>query len=512
MNSDHNSLTNRAINGLQWSFLSVVVISVIQIGYSALMARLVAPEAFGLVAMANVILRFGTYFSRMGIGSAIIQKKDLSDDDIRAAFTAALVFGLFVTLLIVIGAPLGKLIFDDEQVVSVVRVMAFTLFIAGVSTTATSLLRRQFRFRAIALVEISSFVLGAGGVGVVLALTGYGVWSLVYSSLAQGIFLAIFSYIFCQHSLKITFNLSKYKAILSFGSKVSVVSFLEFLGYNLDSMVIGRFSGAETLGYYNRANYIVRYPAEKISGSITNILFPALSRIQHDNEKLWEAYTSTIAILGVFLFVFAFAVSASAREVIGVIYGEKWLKAIPFLQVFAISVPFGLLKRVNGILLEALGKLKQKITVTVLYLFTLITLFFVFYRVDNIGFVYAFLLTEIIFYIVYTIYIVQFLNFPKMKILKMNVNLIFCGLVTFLVVVIFKLMFGSNILTSFWTLLTEIIISINLLILFFFVVPSRALRRAISNVLVSSTFDRPGLTRVINFMRKWYLVERDELL
>ena len=143
-----DNLTSKTLHGLKWSYLSTIVNSVLQIGFTAIMARLLEPAAFGLIAMAGVILRFGSYFAQMGVGSALIQKKEISDEDVRAAFTSALFLGILFCVLVWLCAPFAIYIFDNEKVIPIVRVMALSFVITGLSTTALSLLRRNMKFRS----------------------------------------------------------------------------------------------------------------------------------------------------------------------------------------------------------------------------------------------------------------------------------------------------------------------------------------------------------------------------
>ena len=122
------------------------------------MARLLEPADFGMMAMAGVILRFGTYFAQMGVGSALIQKKEVSDEDVRASFTSAFSLGMLFTIAVCFCAPLATYIFDNEKIVPIIQVMALSFFITGLSTTAISLLRRNLAFRSLAVTEVFSYV------------------------------------------------------------------------------------------------------------------------------------------------------------------------------------------------------------------------------------------------------------------------------------------------------------------------------------------------------------------
>ena len=167
-----DNLTSKTLHGLKWSYIGTIVNSVLQIGFTAIMARLLEPAAFGLIAMAGVILRFGSYFAQMGVGSALIQKKEVSEEDIRAAFTSAIFLGILFLVLVWFCAPLAIHIFDNEKVITIIRVMALSFVITGLTTTAMSLLRRNLEFRSIAITEIISYVLGYSVIGVSLAYNG----------------------------------------------------------------------------------------------------------------------------------------------------------------------------------------------------------------------------------------------------------------------------------------------------------------------------------------------------
>lgn len=500
---NHRSLTSQTVDGFKWNILSMAIMMVIQLGSSAIMARLIAPEVFGLLTMANLILRFGAYFSRMGIGSAVIQKKVLTKEDIRAAFTASVAFGLVVTLIIIVIAPLGKWIFNNESVVPVIRVMALTLFFMSISSMINSLMRREFRFREIAFAEIVSFILGAGGVGITMAYFGFGVWSLVFSSISQGMFLVLIYFLFSKEYLKFSFDFTKFKPILTFGSKVSIISFLEFICYNLDSIVLGRLIGAETLGHYHQASNLVNLPAQKISTSLTNVLFPSLSRVQENKEKLRKAYLSTISVLGTFLFIYSFSVAAASEEIILVVYGNRWAPAIPFLRVLSFAVPFSLLKSINGILLEAIAKLKFKIIATTSFLATLIVLFIVFYKLFGvIGFAWALFACELIYYVGYTVYIIKRLDFKLSDVVRMNFSILITGFITFLVI------YYSRKALSLWNasnlviLLADLFLSLLILMFFYYIAPSRDLKISISNLLISNKSKNPILIGFSETFRK----------
>lgn len=159
------------------------------------MARLLDPAAFGLVAMSGVVLRFGSYFAQMGIGPALVQKENLSAEDISAGFTSCFLLSIIFFILAWLLAPLSTYLFDNTALIPIIRVMALSFVLTGLSTTATSLLRRNLEFGSLAIIDIASYALGYGAVGVVLAFNGFGVWSLVVAALSQGVLSASLAYL-----------------------------------------------------------------------------------------------------------------------------------------------------------------------------------------------------------------------------------------------------------------------------------------------------------------------------
>ncbi|MGB8317388.1 MAG: lipopolysaccharide biosynthesis protein [Ignavibacteriaceae bacterium] len=355
------NLTYKTIHGIKWNYISTIITAVMQIGYTAIMARLLEPAAFGLVAMAGVILRFGSYFAQMGIERAVIQKKEISQEDIRSSFTLSVFLGIIFFLLLWFLAPLALYVFNNEKVVIIVKVMALSFFISGFSTTSLGLLKRNLNFRSIAIIEIASYTLGYLGIGITMAVLDYGVWSLVFAALSQAFFSTVIAYILVRHSLNFTFKVSHYKPLFSFGSKVTIISIFEFLGGSLDTLIIGRFLGASLLGIYNRAFMIVNLPLQNFYTSITKVLFPSFSKIQSDRLKLKEAFLSSFTVSSFFLIPLCVWFSVSAKEIVLVILGNKWKEAIDILRILALVTPLYLMSSFMGTLFEAVAYLKVKL-------------------------------------------------------------------------------------------------------------------------------------------------------
>ena len=255
LNTKSNSktnLTSQTLHGIKWTYLAAIINAMFQILLSAIMARLLEPKIFGLVALAGVVVNFGNKFAQMGIGPALIQKKDISEENIRAAFTFSCILGLLFFVLTWIFSPFTIYLFNNQEVISVIKVMAFTFILNGFTITSTSLLKRNLRFQILSIIKLSSYILGYWSCGIGLAYTGFGVWSLVIANMIQLITIMLCSYFFTRHSCCFIYQWKYFKEVYSFGWRISIIRFLEFSTENIDTILIGKFSSANLLGIYNR--------------------------------------------------------------------------------------------------------------------------------------------------------------------------------------------------------------------------------------------------------------------
>jgi O-antigen/teichoic acid export membrane protein len=494
-----DNLTAQTLHGLKWSYASTITRAALQIGFTAIMARLLEPAAFGLVAMAGVVLRFGTYFAQMGVGSALIQKKDVTDQDIRAAFTSSVFLSILFCVIIWFSAPLAVYIFDSPKVVPIIRVMAFSFIITGLTTTALSLLRRNLRFRSLAIAEILSYVLGYGGIGIVLADNGFGVWSLVMAALSQSAFMAVFSYAFSRHKLSFIFRWKYYKPLYSFGSRISVISFFEFLGSNLDTLMIGRFVGAAPLGIYNRAFMLVNLPAQHLTSSFSRVLFPSFSRVQKEKTRLKKAYLTTIMLFSAILLPTCFGMAAASREIVLLVLGENWAAAIPVLQILAIAAPLNLLSHFGGIVCEATATLNVKLLMQIVYVCLLAILFYLIRELGIREFAMAIVFAEFIRFAGYLFIVKKICNIRAMEYVHVYlpsiVSSFIIGISIYIVAALFR---GFN--TPLILLFTaEVFVGAGLLIIIFLYGPQQGLRKELSERLINS-----GIFSLDNRFFSWF--------
>lgn len=388
------SLVTTTLSGMRWTTLAMVTNVSFNLGYTAVMARLLAPSAFGLIAMAQIAVRFLSYFAQLGVSPALVQKPELSERDIRAALTLSFTVNTLLFALMWLLASLAGSFFGNPEIIPVLRGLSAAFLLSGFSVVSVSLLRRRLMFKQLAVVEIASYVLGYGFVGVGSALYGLGVWSLVFAVIGQEVMTLAVGYAFIRHSLRPVFAWQDIRHFLQYGSKYSVIGFLEYIGANVDSLLIGRWYGEAALGIYNRAQMVVKLPMHHLGNAITKVVFPVLSSAQTDKHKMVHAYLAGWVLIGSLAASVSLALVPAASDAVLTLLGSQWKAAIPIIELAAFAVPFAFLTVLSGIVCDAQGLLWPKFGIQCLSLLALVIAIYVLRGDGPLGFARAMVITE----------------------------------------------------------------------------------------------------------------------
>lgn len=387
------SLATKALHAAKWTYLSTFITAALQIIVTAVLARLVAPEAFGLVAMAGLVLRFGQYFAQMGVGQAIVQRAELEPEHTSAGFWASAIIGALFTGVAWLLAPLASRAFGSVELIPVLQWMSLSFLISGTSATSFALLRRAMRFKAIAVTEIVAYVIGYGG-ALVLAATGAGVWALVFAGLCQTAVANLLYNVLARPVLVPVLRWQPYRELLGFGTVVSFISFLEFLNANLDTIAVGRFAGATQLGFYNRALSLTGLPMQYMSTSLSRVLLPSFSRIQDETARAGRAYLTLITVFAGIGLPVALGMSGASAEIVAVLLGDRWAASVPVMRIVAVAAVAAMLSHFGGILLEANAHLREKMLLRVAQLAMFAALLVTLRGLGLSGYALAFAISE----------------------------------------------------------------------------------------------------------------------
>lgn len=363
-------LTAATLTGMSWSTLNGLTVALIQVLYVAVMSRLLEPRLFGLMAIANLAVNFGANFARMGVAQALIQKPTLSRDEIRAGFTAGLAFGVLCCAGLWVLAPwIANEVFGEPEAVLLLRVMGTHFIFLGLGMTSQGLLRRSLRFRELAIAQIAAYLLGYGVVGLGMAAAGAGVWSLAGGVLAANLLHLGFQYMWARHPLRPVLSVRKFGALYNFGARISVLGFYEFLGKQLDTISVGRYTTTALLGQYSRAFVLTNLPlSHHLSHAITRVLFPGFSRIQADPRRLKRAYLSLLTLGGTIMFSLGAGMAVAADEIVHVALGDQWDVAARVIPFFALAVVLNIMTKFAELLCESRAELNKVLAVQTIYL------------------------------------------------------------------------------------------------------------------------------------------------
>lgn len=357
-------LTRRSLRGLSWTYTDTIVVALLQIGITAALARLLTPRAFGLVALGNLTLSFVNYFSRAGITQALVQKPELDQDDIRAGFALSTGLGVAFAASVSLVAPFVAGIFGDEALTPVLRLMSLSMVLSGLKAPSEALLRRELRFKTMAIRNMVAYTVGYAGLGVGLAAGGAGVYALVAAVLGSQALDAVLSYVAVRHPVLPTRSRIAYRAVLAFGSRVSVISFLEFVGTHADTVAVGRYAGTGPLGLYNRGNMLAQLPFEYATTALSRVLYPAFSRAQNEAVALRSAFVGATAGIAALVVPAAAGLAAAAPEIVRVLLGERFLGTIPLLPWLAGYAAISMVTHLSSMLAEARAALRAKLLIS----------------------------------------------------------------------------------------------------------------------------------------------------
>ena len=287
------NLRQKAVKGVVWSAIQSWGRQAIAFIVFALLARLLAPEVFGLVALAGVFLAFTQVFLDQGFADAIIQRQQLDPEHLDTAFWTNLCIGLLLTLLGIAVAGLVADLFNQPQLTPIIRWLSLSFLLRALSAVQDAIFRRNLAFKALAVRSLMA-VFAGGLVGVTMAFMGFGVWSLVGQQLVDSLVQVIVLWLASDWRPRINFSAKHFKDLFSFGINVVGINILNFLNTRSDDFLIGYFLGSVALGYYSIAYRLLLIVAQLLIGVINGLAMPVFSRLQGEPEQLRKAfYTGT---------------------------------------------------------------------------------------------------------------------------------------------------------------------------------------------------------------------------
>lgn len=327
---------------------------------SIVLARLLLPQDFGIVAVVGSFLQLSYVVGNLGMSIAVIQARTLSRADCDAAFTLSTTAGVGLTLLALIISPWTARFFAMPILDVAMPIMALQVLLAGLSATPVAILRRELRFGQVAIVDGASTVSYAV-TSIGLAAGGYGIWSLVWSPLVSGMWTLLAALVFTRYSPRLGFERDSIRRLLGYGSTLTFKNVFVQLGRNSDNLVVAKLLGATATGLYTRAFNFSTMPQTRLVAVLYSICFPAFCRLRDDQPRFHDWYVKATAGVAVVVFPILLGLGVLAEEFTLAVLGRQWLDMVPSFRLLCMAGLLNSLHMLGSAAIEASGRLRYEV-------------------------------------------------------------------------------------------------------------------------------------------------------
>ncbi len=340
-----SELGKKVTNGLKWSVIERTSLQFLQIILGIILARLLVPEDFGLMAMLAIFLVVATSITDSGLSAALVQKKNLSEHDTSTIFYFNILVGTIFTIVIILVAPYVSEFYEEPRLTLLLRVLSLNIIFTSLNNVQIWLLNKALDFKIQFLSKLASSTI-SGFTAIVFALLGYGVWSLVAHSILNTLLNTAFIWKFSAWRPTRSFSLNSLRELFSFGFNLLLCGQLNAICNELYYAVIGKLFSVHQLGFFSRARQTSDIPIGVINSFIYRITFPAFSMIQDDRMRLKLALRKSVASISFVNFPTMIGLAMVAQPTITILLGNQWDETAPLLQLFCFA---GILLPVNGL-------------------------------------------------------------------------------------------------------------------------------------------------------------------
>jgi len=357
-----SNLRQQAVKGVLWSAIESWGRQVISFAVFFILARLLGPETFGLIALASIFLAFLQVFFDQGFTQAIVQRQELELEHLDTAFWANLGISVLLATLCVIGASFVGNLFKEPQLIPIIRYLSIGLLITAFSSVQNAIFQRKLEFKTLATRSLVAVAIG-GVVGITMAFMGFGVWSLVGQQLSNNLAGVLIIWWVSDWRPKLRFSVRHFKELFSFGANVMGMNLFYFFSRRSDDFLIGYFLGSSALGYYTVAYRVFSILTELLTSTIAKVTLPTFARLQHDPERLRNALYQAIQLTSLITFPGFLGTLILAPEIVEVVFGTKWLPSVPVMQILNLTGIAYAYFYFNGSVLMAVGKPSYKLAI-----------------------------------------------------------------------------------------------------------------------------------------------------
>ncbi len=373
---DTQKLAKSTLKGTLWNYTSFAASKGLTFISTLILARILAPDDFGLLSMGLIAINYLDALNEMGVGSALIYQQGDLEKKSNIAFTISLSVNALLTLLAFFAAPAIAAFFNEPRIIPIIQVLSFSFVLSSIGSIHSVRLKKELDFRKVFIPEIGR-TFAKGGISIVCALLGWGVWSLVIGQVSGILVSNVLYWVVVSYRPKLAWDRQEAKGLIGYGSQIILVDVLGMFLQNIDYLIIGKRMESTQLGYYTMAFRIPELVIINICVVVSRALFPAFSRIQNDLAALRKGYLTTLRYISLITIPMGLGLYLLSREFILMFYTDKWAASIPVMQllclyavVYSLGFNAGDIYKATGKpwILNVLGVVKLAISVPALWM------------------------------------------------------------------------------------------------------------------------------------------------
>ncbi len=349
------SLKNKTVKGTVWSSLDAFLGQGITFLVGLVLARLLSPEEYGLIAIITIFISVFNSIVDSGFSNALIRKQDATEADYNTVFYTNRAISAVLSTALFFGAPRIADFFSRPQLTPLTKAMSSVVIINAFAIVQNIRLTKNIDFKTKTKVSLIAS-LTSGVIGIAMAFGGFGVWSLVAQQISKQLLNSVFLWFFIRWMPKLLFSWKSFKEMFDFGWKLLVSGLINTIWTEIYQVIIGKFYQPQTLGQYTRAQQFSSIFSSNLTSIIQRVSYPVLSQLQDDKERLKSGYKRIIKITMLVSFVLMLGLAAIAKPMILVLIGDKWLPAVPFLQILCFNMMLYPLHSINLNMLQVQGR------------------------------------------------------------------------------------------------------------------------------------------------------------
>lgn len=353
--ADAGTVKARIFRSGIWVGLAATLGTLLNFVRSIVLARLLTPEMFGLMGIAGIAVRTIETFTRPGIAPALIARQREFDEAAATAFTLLVGRGIVLAILLTVLAPFVARFYEADQLTPVLQAMSLIFVIGGLANIQTIARQKEIDFRSLTFLALTSNLLGTVAT-ILAAFLLRSVWALVIGQIATAAFNAFLSYLFVPGRIRFSFDRELARELVTYGRFITGSSIMMFMAAEIDTAVLGKLVGIETVGLYTFAFALANLATANISKSVSSVMMPAYSKLQDDPESLKRAFLRSLSFVMMLVMPVCAGLVLLAEPLIVFIYGERWAPAADALRILAFYGLFRSLASFSGYLFEGIGK------------------------------------------------------------------------------------------------------------------------------------------------------------